>query len=59
MPGLLTQPEFATIAIRELHPTFAAEVDGVNFQDLSDQQFTEVVAALAKVIPSTELKPTG
>lgn len=43
---------FETITVKELHPTFAAEVQGVNFKDLSDKQFDEVVAALAKVCPS-------
>ena len=39
---------FSTITVKELHPTFAAEVQGVDFQNLSDKQFDEVVAALAK-----------
>jgi alpha-ketoglutarate-dependent 2,4-dichlorophenoxyacetate dioxygenase len=43
------EPEFKTIKINKLHPTFAAEVEGINFQDLSDEQFIEILVAMAKV----------
>lgn len=49
MPGLIQESPFKTIAVKELHPTFGAEVSGVNFQDLSDEQFREIVSAMAKV----------
>lgn len=52
MPGLLTEeeePRFKTIEIKKLHPTFAAEVSGVNFDDVSDEQFSEILAAMTKV----------
>ena len=49
MGGYTEEPEFKTISIKELHPTFAAEVEGVNFQNLSDEQFNEIFAAMAKV----------
>ncbi|EXJ62758.1 alpha-ketoglutarate-dependent 2,4-dichlorophenoxyacetate dioxygenase [Cladophialophora yegresii CBS 114405] len=42
------EPEFKTLSIKKLHPTFAAEVEGVNFQNLSDEQFQEIFAAMAK-----------
>lgn len=43
------EPEFKTISVKPLHPTFAAEVDGVDFKNLSDEQFKEIFAAMAKV----------
>ena len=49
MPGLITAQPFSTIRVRELHPTFAAEIEGVNFQDLGQEQFDEIRSALAKV----------
>ncbi len=49
MPGLIKEDEFKTITVKELHPTFAAEVSGVNFQDLSEEQLSEILAAMAKV----------
>lgn len=49
MPGIVNEDEFKTITVKELHPTFAAEVSGVDFQNLSDNQFQEVMAAMAKV----------
>ncbi|KAI1366458.1 alpha-ketoglutarate-dependent 2,4-dichlorophenoxyacetate dioxygenase [Xylaria arbuscula] len=50
MPGLVQEDErsFKTIEIKELHPTFAAEVFGVNFEDVSEEQFSEIMAAMAK-----------
>ena len=41
--------EFETITVKPLHPTFAAEVEGVDFQNLSDKQLSEVVAAVTTV----------
>ncbi|OCL11759.1 alpha-ketoglutarate-dependent 2,4-dichlorophenoxyacetate dioxygenase [Glonium stellatum] len=48
MPGLIEVPQFKTITVKELHPTFAAEVEGVDFQNLTEEQFREVVAAVTK-----------
>ncbi|KAI1074211.1 taurine catabolism dioxygenase [Whalleya microplaca] len=48
MPGLTEESPLKTIAVKELHPTFAAEITGVNFQDLSEEQFSETIAAMAK-----------
>ena len=49
MPGLLQETPFRTITVKELHPTFAAQVEGVNFEELTDEQLGEIVAAMAKV----------
>ncbi|KAI1116560.1 alpha-ketoglutarate-dependent 2,4-dichlorophenoxyacetate dioxygenase [Nemania sp. NC0429] len=51
MPGLLKDEEeqpFETIKVKQLHPTFAAEISGVDFENLSDEQFSEILAAMAK-----------
>ncbi|KAK8100455.1 hypothetical protein PG999_010829 [Apiospora kogelbergensis] len=48
MPGIVETPLFETIKVKELHPTFAAEVAGVDFQDVSEKHFTEIIAAMAK-----------
>ncbi|RWA13657.1 hypothetical protein EKO27_g1450 [Xylaria grammica] len=50
MPGLVKEDErrFKTFEVKELHPTFAAEIKGVNFDDVSEEQFTEILAAIAK-----------
>ncbi|KAH7122515.1 hypothetical protein B0J11DRAFT_341228 [Dendryphion nanum] len=49
MSRLLTQDTpFQTISIKELHPTYGAEVVGVDFQNMSEEQFKEVRAAMAK-----------
>ena len=40
---------FKTITVKPLHPTFAAEIEDVNFQDLSDEQLSEILAAMAQV----------
>ncbi|KAK5625982.1 hypothetical protein RRF57_001698 [Xylaria bambusicola] len=48
MPGCLKEQPFKTIEIKELHPTFGAEVLGVNFEDVSEEQFSEIMAAMAK-----------
>ncbi|KAK8129071.1 alpha-ketoglutarate-dependent 2-4-dichlorophenoxyacetate dioxygenase [Apiospora sp. TS-2023a] len=48
MPDTIETPSFKTIQVKELHPTFAAEVTGVNFQHVSDEQFAEILAAMAK-----------
>ena len=51
MPGLLQSESFQKLQIKPLHPTFAAEVEGVDFQNLSDEVFDEILAAMAKVRP--------
>jgi len=43
--------EDGSITIKELHPTFAAEVGNVdfNFNNLTDEQFDEIYKAITKV----------
>ena len=41
--------QFKTIRVKELHPTFGAEIEGVDFPKPSDEQFEEIIAAMAKV----------
>ncbi|KAF2731330.1 alpha-ketoglutarate-dependent 2,4-dichlorophenoxyacetate dioxygenase [Polyplosphaeria fusca] len=52
MPGLVqktpTTASFKTIVVKELHPTFGAEIEGVNFPNPSNEQFDEILAAMAK-----------
>ena len=44
------EPEFKHIKITKLHPTFGAEVSGVDFsRPLSDEVFQETQGAMAKV----------
>jgi len=53
MPGLIEQqPEtaFKQISVQNLHPTFGAQISGVDFSSpLSDEVFAEVLAAITKV----------
>lgn len=49
MSGLVQETPLKTLAARELHPTFAAEIEGVNFDNLSDEQLAEIKDAMAKV----------
>jgi hypothetical protein len=49
MGSLGNEPEFKNLNINALHPTFAAEVKGLDFRNLSDEQFKEILAAMAKV----------
>ncbi|KAF2453967.1 alpha-ketoglutarate-dependent 2,4-dichlorophenoxyacetate dioxygenase [Lineolata rhizophorae] len=48
MPGIIKDTPFKTISVKELHPTFGAEIEGVDFENLSQEQFDEIKAALAK-----------
>lgn len=50
MPGLLIRDTpFKTIKVKELHPTFGAEVEGVDFNNLSEETLQEILSAMAKV----------
>lgn len=49
MPGLIQESPFKTIKVTELHPTFGAEVEGADFHNMTDEQFNEILAAMAKV----------
>lgn len=49
MPGLIQSPETPSFEITELHPTFGAEIRGLDLsKDVSDQTFQEILAAMAK-----------
>ncbi|KAJ9323545.1 hypothetical protein DTO027B5_4486 [Paecilomyces variotii] len=49
MPGLTTEPSFKHITIKELHPTFGAEISGIDFsKPVDDDVFQEVLAAITK-----------
>ncbi|KAF2181659.1 taurine catabolism dioxygenase [Zopfia rhizophila CBS 207.26] len=49
MPGLFTQDApFKTVTIKEVHPTFGAEILGADFHNMSDEQLKEIKAAMAK-----------
>lgn len=49
MPGIVHEPSAEGLTVKGLHPTFGAEIEGVDFENLSDAQFAEVKDALAKV----------
>jgi len=50
MPGLIIQDTpFETITIKELHPSYGAEIVGCDFSSMPDQQLLEIKAAMAKV----------
>jgi alpha-ketoglutarate-dependent 2,4-dichlorophenoxyacetate dioxygenase len=51
MPGLTqTSATFQHITVTELHPTFGAEVSGVDFsRPVEDDVFQEILAAINKV----------
>jgi Probable taurine catabolism dioxygenase len=54
MPGLSYSPTFNKITVTELHPTFGAEISGVDFsRPVEDDAFQEIKAAIDKVGRST------
>jgi hypothetical protein len=55
MHGLLITP-FSKLKVTELHPTFGAEIEGVDFSHpIPDDVFEEILAASAKVGRSAPL----
>lgn len=49
MPGvLLRDTPFKTITVKELHPSYGAEIAGADFVNMSEEQFQEIRAAMAK-----------
>lgn len=57
MPGLIQEPQFKHITIKEIGPTFAAEVEGVDFsQDLPQDVFDEIAKAITKASYSFQIK---
>lgn len=56
MPGPLAEAShFRTITVKELHPSYGAEILVTNFENVTDKQFQEIKAAMAKVLPSKVL----
>jgi alpha-ketoglutarate-dependent 2,4-dichlorophenoxyacetate dioxygenase len=52
MPGLINQTsvEFKNFNVHKLHPTFGAQISGVDFcSPISDEVFNEILAAITKV----------
>jgi hypothetical protein len=50
MPGLIQEPHFEHITIKEIGPTFAAEVEGVDLsQEIPQEVFDEILKAISKV----------
>jgi len=50
MPGLIQEPQFKHIKIKEIGETFVAEVEGVDFsQDIPQEVFDEILQAIIKV----------
>jgi alpha-ketoglutarate-dependent 2,4-dichlorophenoxyacetate dioxygenase len=41
--------DFKTFRVKELHPSFGAEIAGVDFPNLRKDQFEELLQAMAKV----------
>lgn len=53
MPGVISQDSrFKTITIKELHPSYGAEIIGADFTNMSEEQLAEIKAAMAKVNPT-------
>jgi len=45
----LLDPQYEHLSVRELHPTFGAEVHGVDFSnEIPDEQFREILAVMTK-----------
>ena len=49
MPGIIQETSPEGLTVKELHPTFGAEIEGVDFENLSEAQFSEIKSALTKV----------
>lgn len=50
MPGRLQEPTYNHIQVKELHPTFGAEVSGIDFsQGVEEHIFQEILQAISKV----------
>lgn len=50
MPGLTQPSSFEHITITELHPTFGAEISGIDFsRPVEEEVFQEILTAMSKV----------
>ncbi|KAK0704920.1 alpha-ketoglutarate-dependent 2,4-dichlorophenoxyacetate dioxygenase [Lasiosphaeris hirsuta] len=60
---LVQETPFKTISVEPLHPTFGASVSGVDFENTSDEQLREIIAAMAQygvcVFRDTHLTDAG
>jgi alpha-ketoglutarate-dependent 2,4-dichlorophenoxyacetate dioxygenase len=60
MPGLIQDRHFEHITIKEIGPTFAAEVEGVDFsKEIPQEVFDEIVKAITKVSQCSDLTYTS
>jgi hypothetical protein len=48
--------EFKTFRVKELHPTFGVEIEGMIFPNPSEEQLGELLRAMAKVLLSHSLQ---
>lgn len=49
-PSLTNEPTYSHLIATKLHPTFGAEISGVDFTTpLADETFAEILAAINKV----------
>jgi hypothetical protein len=44
-----SKASFSGLTVKQLHPNFDAEIEGVNFARLSEEQFSDILAATAEV----------
>ena len=50
MPGRFQESRYNHIAVEQLHPTFGAEISGIEFsQPVDDETFQEVLQAISQV----------
>ena len=50
MPGLVQTPEAQSFTVKELHPTFAAEIRGLDLsRNVSDSTFKQILDLMSKV----------
>ena len=54
MPGVVEAAKFSHITITKLHPTFGAEISGVDFsRTIEAEVFQEILTAINKVSRSS------
>lgn len=49
MASTVETPEFKRISVHGLHPTFVAEIRGIDFTDVDDETLSEIKEAIHKV----------
>lgn len=40
---------YRSVIVKQLHPNFGAEIEGVDFPSPSEEQFKDILAAMAEV----------